>query len=95
MKTSFSVSSSSSLSPAGKLMLNVGELGSISSTCLRTAFTQTGPKKRKKLLDLTVLFALLGSACVKADRKIMVKLTLGGVGCLTLRSREARINWLY
>ena len=33
--------------------------------------------KRKKLLDLTVLFALLGSLCVKATRKMMVKLTLG------------------
>ena len=29
------------------------------------------------LLDLTVFLVLLGSACVKAARKMMVKLTLG------------------
>ena len=34
--------------------------------------------KRKKLLDLTVFFALLGSAHIKAARKMMVKLTPEG-----------------
>ena len=33
--------------------------------------------KGKKLLDLTVFFVLLGSAHVKAARKMMVKLTQG------------------
>ena len=32
-------------------------------------------RKRKKMLVLTVFFALLGSACVKAVRKMLVKLT--------------------
>ena len=32
---------------------------------------------RKKLFDLTVFLALLGSACIKAARKMLVKLTLG------------------
>ena len=32
-------------------------------------------QKRKKMLDLTVFFALLGSACVKAACKMLVKLT--------------------
>ena len=32
-------------------------------------------QKRKKLLNLTVFFALLGSALVKAARKMLVKLT--------------------
>ena len=32
-------------------------------------------RKRKQLLDLTVVFALLGSECVKAAHKMMVKLT--------------------
>ena len=32
-------------------------------------------QKRKKLLNLTVFFALLGSARVKAARRLLVKLT--------------------
>ena len=35
--------------------------GSISTTCLTAAFTQADPKSAKKLLELTVFFALLGS----------------------------------
>ena len=34
-------------------------------------------RKHKKLLDLTVFFVLLGPACVKAARKMLVKLTPG------------------
>ena len=41
---------------------------------LRAAFTLKDPKSAKKLLNLTVFFALLGSASVKAARKMMVKL---------------------
>ena len=40
-------------------------------------------RKHKKLLDLTVFFVLLGSAHVKAARKMLVKLTIcrrGGGG---------------
>ena len=33
------------------------------------------PKVQKNLLNLTVFFALLGSACVKAARRMFVKLT--------------------
>ena len=35
----------------------------------------TDPKSAKKLLNLTVFLALLGSTCVKAARKMLVKLT--------------------
>ena len=35
-------------------------------------------EKRKKLLELSVFFALLGSACVKTVRKMLVKLTPAG-----------------
>ena len=42
----------------------------------RAAFMRAGPESAKKLLDLTVFFALLGSACIKAACKMMVKLTL-------------------
>ena len=34
-------------------------------------------QKSKKLLQLTVFFALLGSACIKAACKMLVKLTFG------------------
>ena len=44
---------------------------------LRTAFTLADPKSALKLLNLTVFFALLGSACVKAAHRMLVKLTLG------------------
>ena len=42
-------------------------------------------QKRKKLLELTVFFALLGSARVNAARKMLVKLTQAGpfVTCLS------------
>ena len=45
--------------------LSLSLLGSILSTCLRTAFMLLQVQKRKKLLDLTVFFLLLGSARVK------------------------------
>ena len=51
--------------------------GLISPTCLWVAFTHEDPRKRKKLLEMIVFFALLGSACVKAACKMMVKLTPG------------------
>ena len=48
--------------------------GSISSKCLRTAFTHADPRSKKKLLNLTVFFALLGSACLKVVHKMLMKL---------------------
>ena len=42
-------------------------------------------RKRKKQLELTVFFALLGSASVKASSKMLVKLTRGE------KERELRI----
>ena len=42
------------------------------STC---SFYVHSSQRRKKLLNLTVFFALLGSARVKAARKMLVKLT--------------------
>ena len=47
--------------------------------------------KRKKLLNLTVFFALLGSACVKAARKMIVKLTPCLQQCPTMEEWERRI----
>ena len=35
-------------------------------------------QKHKKLLELTLFFALLGSACIKAAHKTLMKLTQGG-----------------
>ena len=49
--------------------------GSISSTCSRAAFRCADTKSAKKLLDLNDFFALLGSAHVKADHKMLEKLT--------------------
>ena len=42
---------------------------------LRAAFTPADPKSGKKLLNLTVFFALSGSASVKAARRTLMKLT--------------------
>ena len=42
---------------------------------LQATFTREDPKSTIKLLNLTVFFALLGSARVKAARRILVKLT--------------------
>ena len=53
------------------------EQRSISSTFLGAAFPQTGPKSAKSCLIWLSFFALLGSVCVKAARKIMVKSTPG------------------
>ena len=41
------------------------------------SFNKPRSRQSKKLLDLTVFFALLGSVCVKAERKMLVKLTPG------------------
>ena len=71
-----------------KTVIKVVVLESISPTCLRAVFTCAIPEK---LLELTVFFALLGSASVKVACKMMVKLTPGVdftimlcAGCLTL-----------
>jgi hypothetical protein len=45
---------------------------------LQAAFMHADPKRPKKMLNLTVFFALLGSAHVKAARKMLVKLTPAG-----------------
>ncbi len=42
---------------------------------LSAAFTCTDPKSAKKTVSLTVFFAILGSAHVKAARKMLVKWT--------------------
>jgi len=44
---------------------------------LLKAFTLADPKIAKKTFNLTVFFALLGSGCVKAAHKMLVKLTPG------------------
>ena len=52
-----------------------GNLGSISSTCLRPALMRKDPESAKSCLTRLSLFALLGSARIKAARKMLVKLT--------------------
>ena len=42
---------------------------------LRTAFTRVDPKSAKKIDNMTVFFARLGSVSIKAARKMSVKLT--------------------
>ena len=60
-------------------LLEEEDLGSISSTCLCAAFMLAHrSQKLKKLLNLTVFLALLGSVFVKAASKLLVKLTPGG-----------------
>ena len=44
---------------------------------LQAAFALADPESVKKLLDLTVLFALLVSGCVKAAQRTLMKLTPG------------------
>jgi hypothetical protein len=44
---------------------------------LRAVFTLKEPKSPKQLLDLTVFFALSGSAGVKAACRMLMKLTPG------------------
>ena len=51
---------------------------------LRAAFTLADPKSVKKLLDLTVFFALLVSASVQAARRMLMKLTPGQIQCLLI-----------
>jgi len=51
------------------------DLGSISPTCLQTAFTFKDPKSAKRLPSHRCLFALFGSLNVKSVCKTLVKLT--------------------
>jgi len=51
---------------------------------LRAAFALADPKSTKKTDNLTDFFALLGSACVKAARRMLLKLTPDVVGKLNL-----------
>jgi len=53
-------------------------LGVNFTNILRAAFTRADPKNAKKLFNLTVFFALLGSSRVKAARRMLVKLNQGG-----------------
>ena len=54
-----------------------GRLGINFTNVLRAAFTFADPESAKKLLNLTVFFALLVSAGVKAAHRTLVKLTPG------------------
>ena len=60
---------------------------------LQAAFTRADPKSAIKLLNLTVFFALFGSAQVKAACRMLVKLTPGVSGMLTDLT-EASNRWL-
>jgi len=44
---------------------------------LRTAFTQADPEIPKRQSRCQSFIALLGSACAKAARRMLMKLTLG------------------
>jgi len=52
------------------------ELGFDFTNISHTAFMLEDPIRLKKTDELTVFFALLGSACVKACHKMLVTLTL-------------------
>ena len=65
----------SPLSVSAAAALGDGWQGVNFTNVLWAAFTPADPKSAKKLLNLTVFFALLGSACVKAARRMLVKLT--------------------
>ena len=52
---------------------------------LRAAFALVDPISAKKLLNLTVFFALLGFAHVKAARRTLVKLNPGRVSVVEKR----------
>jgi hypothetical protein len=51
--------------------------GQFSINVLQAAFICADPESTKRIDNLTVFFALLGSGHVKAALKILVKLTLG------------------
>jgi len=53
-------------------------LGSILPTFYKQLLLPQIPKVQKDTVDMTVFFVLLGSAFVKALRKMLVILTLGG-----------------
>ena len=59
---------------------------------LRAAFRRADPKSAIKLHELTVFFALLGSACVKAAYRMLMKLTPGGKGGKRKRRRKQERN---
>jgi len=46
---------------------------------LQAAFVCADPKSAKKIDNLTVFFTLLGSTPVKADRRMLMKLTPGAL----------------
>ncbi len=50
-------------------------LGSVSPTCLSTAFTPVAPKSVKNQSSCQYLFMLLGSTGAKAARRMLMKLT--------------------
>jgi len=49
-------------------------MGLISSTCLFAVLTRADPKSENIYSSCQYLFALLGSACAEALRKILMKL---------------------
>ena len=59
---------------------------------LQTAFMHTDPKSAKKLLNLTVFFALLGSAPVKTARRTLMKLTPSRLGFTSMQTNFERGN---
>ena len=59
------------------MCVKTGSAGVNFTNVLRAASTRADPESAKKLIDLTVFFALLGSVCVKAARRTLVKLTPG------------------
>ncbi len=58
---------------------------------LRAAFTWADPKSAKRYWRFDCIFALFGSACVKASSKMLVKSTPGGQELPNIRSRPIPI----
>jgi len=59
------------------LLINYLLLGVNFTNILRTSFTHADPKSGKMTVKSSVLFTLLGSARIKALRKMFVKLSPG------------------
>ena len=65
-----------SVNPQVQMLMKL-TLGVNFSNILRAAFTYANPRSAKKTVNLTIFFVLLGSMCVKAANRRLMKLTQG------------------
>jgi len=69
--------------PEVEAEVTVGEAGVNFTNILCKAFMCPDPKSTKRTDDLNVIFALFGSALLKAVHKMLVKLTPRGNLCIS------------